>query len=226
MQITHFESVDSTNRLALEARKDGAVFWADTQTAGRGQHGKRWESAASKGLWFSVCLSGSAQGLQFAAALAVRDALTQLEVPVSLKWPNDLLLGSKKLCGILIEHCENWNAVGIGLNVNHHPGDFPPELQGTATSLRIHSGRDWDRETLLHKMVECLDYWVQPLRSGAYQKVFSEWAAACAIVGRHIERDGIKGKVVALENDGALRVQTEQGVVRVDSGCVAILEDS
>lgn len=226
MQITHYESVDSTNRLALEARKDWAVFWADTQTAGRGQHGKRWESAAAKGLWFSVCLSGSAQGLQFAAALAVRDALKQLDVPVSLKWPNDLLLDSKKLCGILVEHRESWNAVGIGLNVNHQESDFPEELRNTATSLRIQSGREWDRETLLHKMLECLDYWVQLLRSGAYTRVFSEWAAACAIVGRQIERDEIKGCVLALEEDGALRVQTDQGIVRVDSGCVVILEDS
>ncbi len=212
MRIDWREEVPSTNTLALDAREDGLVFVADTQTAGRGQHGRRWESAPGLGLWFSICLKGAPHGLNFAAPLALQEALSSY-VTASIKWPNDLLHDGKKLCGILIEHRLGWNALGIGLNVNHAAGDFPEDLQGIATSLRLATGVEHDRRALLEVILNALEPRLEEWRSGSGTRLYRAWSDACGIIGQPVNRAGVSGVAQSIREDGALIVRTDAGDV-------------
>lgn len=223
-RIRYFDVAASTNDLALAAQEDGAVYWAGAQTSGRGQRGAHWESASSSGLWFSVCVSGPPDGLPFAAVLAVRDALHEV-APLRVKWPNDLLCNGRKICGVLVEHRGGWNAVGIGLNVSQDEDDFPEEISGLATSLKIETSKSFDARPLLESIVEALDRQIALLRAGGYRELRARWAEACDIVGKTIERDGVRGRVADLDHDGALLVETEVCLARIDHGAVRVLED-
>jgi BirA family biotin operon repressor/biotin-[acetyl-CoA-carboxylase] ligase len=215
--ITWLETVPSTNTLALECRRDGAVYGAETQTAGRGRHGNRWESAPGLGLWFSVCLSGPPDGLMFAGALAVRRA-TKNRVTLNLKWPNDLWCNGRKVSGVLVEHREGWNALGIGINVHQRAEDFPEALRETAGALDSQTDQRWDRSPLLHEVLTALDDYVRTLRRGGLAEVHAEWAATSGLVGQTICRAGRSGRVVALELDGTLVLETAAGLRRIASG--------
>lgn len=211
-RVVWLEETPSTNTLALSSREDGQVFAADAQTAGRGQHGRHWASASGLGLWFSVCLEGSPQGLNFAAPLAIRDALS-FWVPVNIKWPNDVLHDGRKLCGILVEHRAGWNALGIGINVNHALEDFPDDLRATATSLRIATGSQSDREAVLVRVLTCLDVRLAEWRGGEQASLYRAWADACGIIGEPVHRAGVSGVAEGFREDGALLVRTSEGIV-------------
>lgn len=203
-RLTLVDNTPSTNALALASRNAGAVFAADAQTAGRGRHGNQWHSAPGLGIWFSVALPGPPQGLQFAAVLAVRDALTPLETKV--KWPNDLLIQNKKVCGVLVEHRAGWNAIGIGINVSHGPDDFPEDLRASAASIEHLTGKTMDRGKLLAAVVSKLDDWIFLLQRDGHEAVRATWVEACGVVGQQIDRDGVSGTVSGVAGDGALLV--------------------
>ena len=147
-QVHHFFSIGSTNTAAMEAgaagAPEGSVFLAEEQTAGRGRAAHSWHSAQGSGIYCSVLLRPSLPPsevllLSLAAALAVRSAIAEIQSAFApdLKWPNDLMLGEKKVCGILTEmNAEptkvRYLVIGIGINVNQ--ASFPPALQGQATS--------------------------------------------------------------------------------------------
>jgi BirA family biotin operon repressor/biotin-[acetyl-CoA-carboxylase] ligase len=211
-RVAWVEETPSTNTLALAAREDGLVIVADSQTAGRGQHGRQWASAPGLGLWFSVCLEGPPQGLNFAAPLAIHDALSTW-APVNIKWPNDVLHDGRKLCGILIEHRAGWNALGIGINVNHTREDFPEDLCETATSLGISAGMPCEREVVLEQVLTRLDARLAEWRGGKHTSLYRAWADACGIIGQPVQRAGISGVAEGLREDGALLVRTSEGVV-------------
>jgi BirA family biotin operon repressor/biotin-[acetyl-CoA-carboxylase] ligase len=209
--VHRFDSVGSTNTLALESRTHRAVFCAAEQTQGRGRRGNTWVSRPGLGLYLSVCLQGEAQGLTMAAALAVRDALAAW-TPVAVKWPNDLLCGGRKICGILVEHRAGWNALGIGINLNHAAQDFPAELQEKATSLALATGRAWDAEKVLGAVLESLDAWLQRLEAD-FEAVHQAWVSACGLVGRRVAREGVAGVVQRIDMAGSLIVETVSGTV-------------
>jgi len=208
--VHHLDETDSTNRLALEARTDGAVFVAARQTAGRGRMGRSWDSAPGLGLWMSVCLEGAPEGLTFAAALAVRDACAP-EAALEVKWPNDQMHGGRKVCGMLTEVRAGWCALGIGLNLNHLPSDFPPELRDSATSLRQISGTPCEREAVLARVLAELGRQLGRLRGGGADAVFREWQSACGMIGRRVARGGIAGVVTGYGPAGELLVRTDDG---------------
>jgi BirA family biotin operon repressor/biotin-[acetyl-CoA-carboxylase] ligase len=132
-RIHHYTTVGST--MAVAAGLDlGDVVVADEQTAGLGRHGHSWHSAAGLGLYCSIVLP-PAPLLTLALGLAVADAVA---VPCDLRWPNDVMLGGKKLAGILVHLVDGKAIAGIGVNLNHT--GFPPELE--ATSLKLHTGRE------------------------------------------------------------------------------------
>ncbi len=220
--IHYFEETDSTNTRALEARADGHVFVAERQTAGRGRHGKRWHSLPGLGLWFSVSLAGPLCGANFAAALAVRDAVSPV-VPLTIRWPNDIYVNERKVGGILVEQRHDWFALGVGVNVNHDRADFPPTLRYRAGSLAMATGQRWERAQLLKTMLEHLDAMTMRLRRGECDSVRAEWVVACDIIGRHIRRGGVSGQVTAMDDDGALLVRTDTGVRRVACGDISIV---
>ena len=171
-QIIVLQQTSSTNDAILEAAttnsNQGLVLFAEHQTAGRGQRGNRWESAAGKGLWFSVLLR---PGIQIAesgkltiwAIEAVSDVIrTEFSLEPAIKLPNDVQLSGRKVAGVLVEMRAQENAphlavVGIGINVNQSREDFPPELQSRAISLAMSLERPVDRRQLGVAMLRYLD---------------------------------------------------------------------
>src|SRR5262245_49633110 len=167
--IYHFFTVDSTNafasRLLAHGRKipDGTVIVAEAQTAGRGRLGRPWHSEPENGLYFSIILrprvpASLAALFTLGTAVAVHDAVERdTRLDVDIKWPNDLLIGRKKVCGILAEiqaevDLVNTLVIGVGLNVNHSA--FPPDIADRATSLRMESGRIQSRIELLIEFLQ------------------------------------------------------------------------
>ena len=163
--VIHYEEIDSTNtearRLALSEEESGLVIVADRQSAGKGRRGRSWESPAGENLYFSVLLRPQlipekAPMLTLIMAYSVAKVLCDEEVPIQIKWPNDLVLAKRKICGILTEMhlqgCEIEDViVGVGINVN--TTKFPEELQDKATSIYLETGRSLVRDSLLQKIL-------------------------------------------------------------------------
>lgn len=222
-RVVVYETIDSTNDRALRLGGDGTVIVADTQTAGRGRHGRSWHSSPGRGLYFSVAFEGAADGLAFAAPLAVRDAIAPF-APATVKWPNDVLIGGKKVCGVLVETRLGRAAVGIGINVLHTAEEFPEALRHRATSIEAATGVTCDRSQLLRDVLTRLDERVIVIRSGGLDAVFAEWAEACGIVGRRVRNGEVEGTVVRLDPDGALVLDCSGESHRVLLGDIIELE--
>jgi BirA family biotin operon repressor/biotin-[acetyl-CoA-carboxylase] ligase len=238
--IHHFYRTGSTNTLALEAAASGApegsVFVAEQQTAGRGRGSNQWHSPKSKGIYCSVILRPALPPadvliLTLATGLAVHAAIEQIDSRVlpDLKWPNDLLIGGKKVCGILTEMSSEATSVryivaGIGLNVNH--SDFPPELQHIATSLRMVTGREWSRIELCAALLKTLDREYKNLASNrdSHADILRRFQErSCSVRGREVwieEHPELAGVTEGLDSRGFLRLRTNDGVKTVYSGTV------
>jgi BirA family biotin operon repressor/biotin-[acetyl-CoA-carboxylase] ligase len=219
------ESVASTNDEAFRIGGDGSVVVADAQSAGRGRQGHQWHSAPGQGIWVSVVFEGHVSGLTVAAALAVRDALASYGAP-AIKWPNDLLLNGKKICGILVEHRAGLTVVGIGINVHHRFEDFPEDLRSTATSLTLETGGTLQRSDCLRAVLTELDVRVVQLREDGFEPLRREWALACDLLQRRIQFGEEDGTVVGFDDDGALLVATDDAMHCVRSGPFTVLRDT
>src|SRR6266567_1322444 len=171
-QIIVLEQTGSTNDAILQVAtansNEGLVLFAEHQTAGRGQRGNRWESAAGKGLWFSILLRPKLQindsgRLTIWALEAISDVIqTDFSLEPAIKLPNDVQLYSRKVAGVLVEMRAQEKAphlavVGIGINVNQSLEDFPEELQSRAISLAIAMHRPVDRQKLAIAILQSLD---------------------------------------------------------------------
>jgi len=165
--LVWFECIPSTMpeaaRLASEGAPAGTVVVAEEQTAGQGRLGRSWYSEKETGLYVSFVLrpaapEGALQLVTVAAGLAAQEAVERVSgLRCRIKWPNDLLADGKKCGGILCQTAEQAVIAGIGINVNH--AGFPPELAGTATSLRMRTGRITAREDLLVELAERMDHY-------------------------------------------------------------------
>jgi len=243
-RIHHYFSIGSTNAEAMNAgaigEPEGTAFLAEEQTAGRGRAGHSWESQPSLGIYCSVLLRpplspAVALPITLMAGLSVFEAVQQVTgLRPDLRWPNDVLLGEKKFCGILTEMNSEATRVryvvaGIGINVNHP--SFAGELAPIATSLRIESGREWSRVELTAALLKSLD--------NAYRKFIAEPAEARAQIfrdfeqrssyarGRQVrieEEPGFEGITEGLDERGFLRVHTASGVRTVLSGMVRAVD--
>ena len=165
------EETTSTNdvvaQLAAE-HAEGLVAIAEQQTAGRGQYGRRWESTAGKGLWFSILLrprisvSDSSRLTNFLARSIADTIANELALLASIKPPNDVYVSGRKVAGVLVEmrveSTGHYCAIaGAGINVNHAPDDFPVELRETATSLAIAAERPVERSAFLIALLRMLN---------------------------------------------------------------------
>jgi BirA family transcriptional regulator, biotin operon repressor / biotin---[acetyl-CoA-carboxylase] ligase len=238
--IRYFPTIHSTNVLAMQEAAEGApegmVYVADEQTAGRGRGAHGWHSAPGAGLYVSVLLRprvapADILWLSLAAGLAVRDAVRQVTaLEPDIRWPNDLLFGRKKFCGILTElNAEvtrvRHAVVGIGINV--HQESFPAELSRVASSLRSETGRSWPRQDLLIALLQSLYREAQALSAeptGAALNILSRFEGASSwIRGRHVhvdEAEGYSGVTAGLDARGFLQVRTARGLRTVHSGGV------
>jgi BirA family transcriptional regulator, biotin operon repressor / biotin---[acetyl-CoA-carboxylase] ligase len=239
--LHHFYKTGSTNTEAMAAAAEGApegsVFLAEEQTAGRGRGSHFWQSSRSAGIYCSAVLRPALPPsevlvLSLAAGLAVCAAIEQVDSRVSadLKWPNDLLIHGKKVCGILTEmNAEvtrvRYVVVGIGINVNQE--SFPEELERDATSLRLVTGREWSRVELTAALLKSLDreYRLLVEQTDARQSILRRFAEQSSWVrGKQvrIEENGsrIEGTTEGLDERGFLRVRTALGLQTILSGTV------
>ncbi len=241
-QIHHYYKIGSTNTAAMEAAAagapEGSVFLAEQQTAGRGRGANQWHSTQSAGIYCSVVLRpalppSEALIISLAAGLAVHAAIEQIEPAFApdLKWPNDLLLGGKKIGGILTEmNAEATRVrhivVGIGINVNQ--AGFPQELAQTATSLRLATGSEWSRVDLCAALLKSLDreyrgMLTEPDARKSVLRRFEERSSS--VRGQQVsveENGGFEGTTEGLDGHGFLQVRTAEGLRTVLSGTVRI----
>lgn len=238
-QVHHYFRAGSTNLIALEAGAtgcaEGSVFLAEEQTAGRGRGGHTWHSARAEGIYCSVLLRPHLPPAQvlllaLAAGLAVRSAVIEVSgLEADLKWPNDLLIGGKKFCGILTEmHSEATRVrhvvVGIGLNVNQ--ASFPQEIREQATSLYLESRTRCSRVELVGALLKSLhrEYRALMTDPDARESIanrfqeHSSWTHGCAV--RVEDDDSFTGVTEGLDAQGFLLVRTPQGLRTVVSGTV------
>jgi BirA family biotin operon repressor/biotin-[acetyl-CoA-carboxylase] ligase len=240
--IRVFEETTSTNdvieKLARDGVKEGVVVFAESQTKGRGRLGRKWMSPTHKGLWFSVLLRPELSPqettqLTVASATALRRAIKNVTGLVAeIKWPNDLLIGGRKVVGILTEMSAEVDRVrhvtlGIGVDVNQDASDFPPELRKTATSLKVETGEEISRAGLATEILRELDFDYARICGGKFPAVADEWESGCATIGKNVSVQmgarQIRGCAESLDDDGALLVRTEHGhLERVIGGDVTL----
>jgi BirA family biotin operon repressor/biotin-[acetyl-CoA-carboxylase] ligase len=223
--IIRLASCESTNDEALARALAGApagtVVWADEQSRGRGQKGRVWHAPAGENLTFSIVLRpavamAAVAPLTLAAGLGVEEAVRGFGVATSLKWPNDILCGSKKLAGVLCETRSQGAHVsalilGIGLNVN--TVSFPEELAARATSLRNETGRTFAIEEVLWRLLPSLEMWLDRFDLGGVSALAEAfWLRAYRGPLRLHAPDGpVEARATGLAPDGALRVETSAG---------------
>jgi BirA family transcriptional regulator, biotin operon repressor / biotin---[acetyl-CoA-carboxylase] ligase len=215
----HFRLTDSTNERAKELAAAGAphgtLVTADEQSAGRGRQGRSWSAPARSAVLMSLVTRRLPATLPLAAAVAICEALP---VRCQIKWPNDIWLERRKLAGILVEGRpqEGWAVLGIGLNVTTEA--FPPELDETATSLRL-NGIETSTEAVLASLLDSLDEWLE----APDEAVLAAWRERDALRGEPVRWTGGEGTAEGIDASGALIVATGSGRVTLDAGEVHLL---
>jgi len=240
--IRVFEETTSANdvieKLARDGVKEGVVVFAESQTKGRGRLGRKWMSPTHKGLWFSILLRPELSPqettqLTVASATALRRAIKNVAgISAEIKWPNDLLIGGKKVVGILTEMSAEVDRVrhvilGIGVDVNQDAAEFPAELRKIATSLKAESGAEICRAELATEILRELDFDYARICGGKFAQLADEWEAGCLTIGKNVSVQmgarQIRGWAEALDDDGALLVRTEHGhLERIIGGDVTV----
>lgn len=238
-KLHHFSTIDSTNTRALVDAQAGAaagqVYIADEQTAGRGRGGHTWHSEPDRGLYLTAMVrpplpADAALSISLAAGLAASYAIEQtIGYRIDLRWPNDLVTvaedgsRSRKFGGILTEGASTTGgelrhaAIGIGINLNQV--EFPPELAGQATSLRVECGHTVSREAIAIALLNHLDRELTSLSQMTGEDVLTRFATRSSWVhGKHVqvaEDGGYTGVTTGLTAQGLLRVQCDDGLERV-----------
>lgn len=244
-ELRCFAELDSTNirakQMALQGAADGTVVTAELQTAGRGRMNRSFQSPGGKGVYLTALLRPDLPPERLLpvtamAGVAVCDAVEELcGVRPGLKWPNDPVLGGKKLCGILTELSMEgetgrvqYLVLGIGVNVLHRPEDFSPEVAEMATSLSIALGRDVSRPALAAAEIRALDRLYADLLAGDLARYLDAYRRGCVNLGRTVQLispDGGRETARALDvdRDFSLVVRTASGETRaVRSGEVSV----
>jgi BirA family transcriptional regulator, biotin operon repressor / biotin---[acetyl-CoA-carboxylase] ligase len=232
-KILRFESLPSTNtelaRLASEGAAEGLSIVADEQTAGRGRLQRAWSSPKGAGLYFSILLRPTMPQehwplITFMTALAAGDALQEAAgVHTDIKWPNDLLSGERKICGILAEAIETpaGRAVVVGIGINLTQNAFPPELADVATSVSEATGRQAEREVILVALLRALARWYSLLHEpDGREKTVAAWCNRSSYAtGKFVQvsnGDEVwQGTTSGVERDGALRLSTASGQIKL-----------
>jgi len=230
--ILRFDSLDSTNLEAMRQAKAGAreglCVVARTQTRGRGRLDRSWQSPPDAGLYMSLLLQPKFEMsawplITLMAAIAVRDALFRTcGLVADIKWPNDLCVDDKKLCGILAETLEtsagSFVIIGIGINLT---ADVLPLVQAEATSIESVTGERPDGERVLEGLLKSIAEKYDSLDSAAGREhIIREWCAHSSYaIGRPVRvslgEGTFEGTTQGLESDGALRVETSDGRIRI-----------
>lgn len=231
--VHRLRSVESTNdtafELARKGAKDGEVVIADVQTKGRGRSGRVWESPANRNIYMSVILrprdANDIASITLVAGIAVAEALKRYaKGELKIKWPNDIWLNGKKLCGILTERGDGFIIIGIGINVNAGPEDFSEDVRKIATSLFIDSGRELNIEEVFERICRKLnDAFIRFSAGGfgSFKDIYSSWSL---IDGKRVRvtfgGEITTGIALGVDSDGALLLSANGETRRIIAGDV------
>lgn len=238
-RIYYYQEIDSTNtqakRLAEEGAAHGSVVVAEVQTVGRGRRGRNWISVGGSGIWFSLLLRPDippdrASMLTLVAAMAVTKGIRRITGrQVMIKWPNDVVVDGKKVCGILTElsaQIDYVNHVIVGIGINIRGQQFPPELQEKATTLeqgQQHIDRAWLLEAVLEEFEAYYEKFVETLDVSLFQEEYEE-----LLVNRNRQIQVLdpagpyEGVARGINEKGELLVECGRGLVTVNSGEVSV----
>ncbi|WP_353095758.1 biotin--[acetyl-CoA-carboxylase] ligase [Tissierella praeacuta] len=229
--IYYFDSINSTNKKAKEMaleEKEGTVVVAEEQISGKGRLGRQWISPKGKGIWMSIILKPKCEPMTVAkitllGAAAVHKALSNMNIKSQIKWPNDILINGKKICGILTEmsaelNMINYVVMGIGINANLSEEDIPEDLKDKGTSIKISEGKKIDRKELLANIVnEFEKFYIEFRDNNTISIAIDICKENSALIGREIRvikgREIKLGKAVNINEEGELVVEFEDGVI-------------
>ena len=226
--VSYFPSIDSTMpeaaRLAAAGCGPGTVVVAEEQTAGQGRYGRYWHSEPESGLYASIVLrptlsSASLPVLMLALGLATAEAIARsTNLACDIRWPNDVLIGEKKVAGILVQLQDRFVIAGIGINVNHT--NFPPELGEIATSLRAASGKIQSREEVLVALLPAVESFCRMLVDGGKESILkmfyrsSSYAHGKRVIVEAVD-GSIEGTTAGLDPSGFLQIELDDGTRRL-----------
>lgn len=236
-KIWHYESLKSTNNTAYELAEkgepEGTLVVAETQTSGKGRLGRKWISPESGGIYFSLILrpemeSDKVPVITLVAAVSIQKAIKKIyDVDAGIKWPNDILIDGKKVCGILCEikaqpDMVDFLILGVGINVNTPIKKLPAE----ATSLKNESSRSVSRIKLMRQILTEIEKDYLKMKKEGFNSLRAECKKLSTVLNKHIKVTEhhriIEGNAVDIDEKGALIIQTKTGEKkRVFSGNVS-----
>ncbi|MCX7988725.1 MAG: biotin--[acetyl-CoA-carboxylase] ligase [Thermodesulfovibrio sp.] len=242
-EIVVYDEVESTNSIGYELLKQGypsgTVVIADRQTKGKGRLGRKWISPQGKNLYISFAIKPHitpkyATLITLTSVVACTTALRRYtEIPVLIKWPNDMLVDHKKVGGILTEmkiEGEKIKAavIGAGININMTEEDIPEEIKEIATSLRIYKGEEFSRTMLAAEIIKEFDKWYQLLEKKNRKSIIDRWMELSGTIGKQVKIVLTDREIIALaeaiDEEGRLIVKLENGTYeKISAGDVTLL---
>lgn len=230
--IRYFAEVDSTNdvakTLAEQDVEEGTVVIAETQTSGKGRLGRRWESPKG-GIWLSIILKPKLKvkelvKLNLLASVAVAKTIREkFRLNAEVKWPNDVLINWRKVCGILAEAVTEkdkakYIIVGIGINTNFDLLALPEDLRATATSLKEILRREIDQEIFICNLLKEFEFYYESFRKGNIDLILSDWKKLSCILNRRVQLsccgEKIKGIAHDIDENGWLTIKLKNGTIK------------
>ncbi|MFO7814143.1 MAG: biotin--[acetyl-CoA-carboxylase] ligase [Halanaerobiales bacterium] len=236
--IKYYDSVTSTNEIAMnmDEVQEGMVIIGGEQTKGRGRLKRNWYSPKN-GLWFSIILKphknklNKISVLTLISALAVNEAIDSLNIDTDLKWPNDILHNNKKVCGVLSQFKSKGNQVNrvvVGIGVNLNQKEFPEDLKGTSTSLRIIKGEKVNKGQFLTDVLNNFVFYYEKFKNNEINDIINKWKSNMFMLHNVIsfstsDNKKHQGEVVDITDKGELVVEKENGEVeKLIAGDVSI----
>ncbi len=226
-EIEYFKEIESTNVIACEIADsvaEGTVVIAESQTGGRGRLGRKWLSPEG-GVWLSIILKPKVQPsyaprITILSGVSVAKTIRSFGPEAMIKWPNDVLINGKKVCGILteieaeidmIDHC----VVGIGIDANVDTESFPEEFRDSSTSLKKELGHEINRVEFVQKLLEEFEALYVKFQEGDFAAILEEWRSMSATIGEWVkittQTRTIYGEAIGVDNEGALILETDEG---------------
>ncbi|HDQ04068.1 MAG TPA: biotin--[acetyl-CoA-carboxylase] ligase [Deltaproteobacteria bacterium] len=244
-KIHYYPETGSTNDRAFElgiaGAPEGTVVIADRQSTGRGRLQRNWHSPGGVNIYTSIILrpkmeANAAPRVSITAGVAIAEILDEyFTAKVHLKWPNDVILNGKKVCGMLSQlkilgNFIDFIVLGVGINVNIGKEDFPPELRGLATSLAAEAGRRFSREKITISLYENLAKWYEVLTTEGFRKIKDKWLSMAPMIGCAVSiafiNEVISGNARGIDDDGSLVIETGNGKERkVSAGDATVLRE-
>ena len=244
--LYYYPEIGSTNdeafRLGIAGAPEGTAVIADSQTKGKGRLQRVWHSPPGSNIYTSILLRPNyspdqAPQISIAAGVAVAEIINEYcPGQVQLKWPNDVLLNKKKVCGILAQmktsaDVIDFVVVGMGINVNIGYNQLPQDIRTIATSLAIETGREIARLELIISLYENLAKWYKELTQRGFDAIKEKWLNLAPMINQDVQimfrNGGVRGKALGLDDDGSLIILTANNeTVKVSAGDATILKES